>query len=382
MIEPNPIDTLASRVVARAMPMTIVVAGGASGAIAALLRQPGASRTLLDAQIPYSQQALATYLGHLPQSICSPDTARLLAWRAWTNARQLANIDQKSNCFGVSCTAALATQPARRGADRAHFALCDGLVSQVFTLELGRGGERATQEDHVSTHLLQLLLNEPDQNLQKQPDSTPDALGEVLAGNRLWCHVHANGRISDSPAPGLVISGSFNPLHAGHVRLARVAQKRTGLQAVFELTLTNADKPDLTGSQLLPRLQPFGRLAAVVISRISTFEAKAMAWPGATFVVGIDTALRVVDPRFYGSNRANMAKALENLRNSGCRFLVAGRATENGNFRTITDLPNLSDIPGAKELFEGIPEEEFRLDLSSTTIREGLKNPVPPDLAS
>ena len=136
MIEPNPIDTLASRVVARAMPMTIVVAGGASGAIAALLRQPGASRTLLDAQIPYSQQALATYLGHLPQSICSPDTARLLAWRAWTNARQLANIDQKSNCFGVSCTAALATQPARRGADRAHFALCDGLVSQVFTLEL------------------------------------------------------------------------------------------------------------------------------------------------------------------------------------------------------------------------------------------------------
>jgi hypothetical protein len=230
--------------------------------------------------------------------------------------------------------------------------------------------------------LLQLLLNEPDQNLQKQPDSTPDALGEVLAGNRLWCHVHANGRISDSPAPGLVISGSFNPLHAGHVRLARVAQKRTGLQAVFELTLTNADKPDLTGSQLLPRMQPLGRLAAVVISRISTFEAKAMAWPGATFVVGIDTALRVVDPRFYGSNRANMAKALENLRNSGCRFLVAGRATENGNFRTITDLPNLSDIPGAKELFEGIPEEEFRLDLSSTTIREGLKNPVPPDLAS
>jgi len=64
---------------------------------------------------------------------------------------------------------------------------------------------------------------------------------------------------------------------------------------------------------------------------------------------------------------------VERLRQLGCKFLVAGRATESGHFRTVADLPDLSDIPGARELFEEIPENEFRLDLSSTDIRGNLR---------
>lgn len=363
------LDTLASRVVSQAPPTAMVVAGGGSAAISAILRQPGASRVVLDAQIPYSRESLGKYLGQLPASLCSAETARLLAWRAWSRAWQLAQTDQKSICLGLACTAALATQPPRRGSDRAHLAICDGNMAHCHTLEMERGGDRGDQERLVSHHLLLLLLGQPGIGLKHETDELTSALAETLAGNRLWCHIHADGRISDSPAPGLVIAGSFNPLHAGHVHLARVAQKRTGLQAVFELTINNADKPCLVSSQILPRLEPFGRLAPVVVSRLATFLEKAESWPGTTFVVGIDTALRVVDPRFYGGTRVGLSTMVSRMRELGCKFLVAGRATEDGHFRTLADLPNVSDIPGARELFEEISESEFRLDLSSTDIR-------------
>jgi len=367
------LDTLARRVVSHCPPMAMVVAGAASSAIQSILRQPGASQVVLDAQIPYSREALGRYLGRLPESLCSVETARLLAWRAWNNAWQIAPTDKKSLCVGVACTAALATQPPRRGTDRAHMAICDGHTAHCHTLHLGRGGVRGEQEKQVSSQLLQLLLGQPGESLAPEPDELLSPLFETLAGKRSWCHIHADGRISDSPAPGLVIAGSFNPLHAGHVHLARVAQKRTGLQAVFELTINNADKPSLASCQILSRLDGFGRLAAVVVSRLGTFQDKAEAWPGTTFVVGIDTALRVVDPKFYGGTRAALAAMVERLRQLGCKFLVAGRATESGHFRTVADLPDLSDIPGARELFEEIPENEFRLDLSSTDIRGNLR---------
>ncbi len=44
-------------------PVALAVTGGGSLALNWLLGQPGASRTLTDAQIPYHQAALAEYLG-------------------------------------------------------------------------------------------------------------------------------------------------------------------------------------------------------------------------------------------------------------------------------------------------------------------------------
>lgn len=372
------LDPLAAGVVAQGEPMAMVLAGAATSALAAILRQPGASRVVLEASIPYAREELAAYLGFQPDSACSPATARALAWRAWAKARPLVASSHKIPVRGIACTAALATQPPRRGADRAHFALCDGLSTLCWTLQLDKAQARMEQEIKVSQALLGLLTNQPDPALVQEPPPPPDPLGDTISGKRTWCMVHADGRVSEGPAPGLIVAGSFNPLHAGHVSLARVAQKRTGLQAVFEITVTNADKPQLPSCEVLRRLEPFGRLAGVAVSRLGTFEAKAAAWPGATFVIGIDTALRVVDPRFYGGTRQNLAHALTGLRESGCRFLVAGRATETGRFRTVADLPDLSDIPAARDLFEPIPEKEFRLDLSSTDIRQKPKDHAHP----
>ena len=41
--------------------LVIAVAGGGTGAIAALARAPGASRTLLQAVVPYSKESMRAY---------------------------------------------------------------------------------------------------------------------------------------------------------------------------------------------------------------------------------------------------------------------------------------------------------------------------------
>jgi hypothetical protein len=60
-----------------------------------------------------------------------------------------------------------------------------------------------------------------------------------------------------------------------------------------------------------------------------------------------------------------MHAALEELRELGTRFLVAGRVHE-GRFLNLAD----AQVPGAfADLFDAIPERLFRADVSSTELR-------------
>jgi hypothetical protein len=83
--------------------------------------------------------------------------------------------------------------------------------------------------------------------------------------------------------------------------------------------------------------------------------------------VGADTAARLVAPRYYQGSEARLAEAFAHFRQAGCRFLVAGRADAAGCFLGMDGL----GLPAAhRDLFVGIPEAEFRVDLSSTRLRE------------
>src|SRR5262245_66662624 len=52
----------------------LAITGGGSGAVGELLRVPGGSRLLVEAQVPYDALALATFLGFAPAQACSADT--------------------------------------------------------------------------------------------------------------------------------------------------------------------------------------------------------------------------------------------------------------------------------------------------------------------
>lgn len=170
----------------------------------------------------------------------------------------------------------------------------------------------------------------------------------------------------DGPAPAALLPGAFNPLHAGHVRLAQVAARRLGGPVHFELSAANADKPDLPAAEVDRRVRQFAGVGPVWVTQAATFVAKARLVPGVGFVVGFDTAVRVIDPRYYGDVGCRDA-ALAELLAAGARFLVGGRVDPTGAFRQWS-----ADLLAGRfaELFEVIPEAEFRVDVSSTQLRE------------
>jgi hypothetical protein len=162
-----------------------------------------------------------------------------------------------------------------------------------------------------------------------------------------------------------VLPGSFDPLHEGHERLAAAAAAVLRAEVTFELSIANVDKPQMAELEVRRRAAQFAGRWPVVLTRASRFYEKARLFPGCVFVVGWDTAGRLVAPRYYGGGEQNVETALAGIRQAGCRFLVAGRAVD-GVFHSLSDVP----IPaGFRDMFSPIPEAAFRCDVSSTELR-------------
>lgn len=183
-----------------------------------------------------------------------------------------------------------------------------------------------------------------------------------------WLRLDPDGtiRVGD-PRPSVLLPGSFNPLHHGHTRLAAIATERLGAPVAFELSIANVDKPELTPEEVSRRLGQFLNRHAVYVSRAATFRAKAALFPGCVFVVGADTAARLVHLRYCGDDPAEMIRALDDIAAAGCRFFVGGRTDAAGRF---VDIGGVAIPAGYRDLFQGPGEREFRADVSSTELRQ------------
>lgn len=131
----------------------IVVAGGGLTAVNDIMSHPGASRFVLDVQVPYSMEAFIEYLGYKPESFCSLETAELLAYEALERAKVL---KKSARPIGIAVTAALATTRVRRGADKAFICIASPNCVGHYAIDLRTKG-RANQEAELSTYILNCI---------------------------------------------------------------------------------------------------------------------------------------------------------------------------------------------------------------------------------
>ena len=355
-------------------------AGAGSRALADLLGVSGASRTLLEALIPYAADSFDEFLGLRPEQYVSEDTGRRMAGRALARARHLRELEAWP-LVGLACTAAIVTDRPKKGEHRAHVAAWSPERLRTHTLHLAKGArDRAGEEGLVSALILNALakasgLSEqlalplgPGDNLAATTvEFSP--LAEQLRRDAIpFFGILPDGAIASEP-PAALLSGSFNPLHAGHTALVETAAALLGRPVAFEVSAVNVDKPPLPPAAVLDRLSQFAGRYPVYAANAPTFNLKARLYPGAVFVVGFDTAARIVEPRYYGDSEANMLAALAEIDDRGNRFLVAGRLDDDGLFH---ELPELVLPAGFETLFQAIPARLFRYDVSSTDIRAAL----------
>ena len=361
----------------------LAVSGAGSGAVGWLLGIAGASRTVLEVVVPYSRLSMVGLLGFEPQRFVSYETALSMAQAAFSKALLLR--EDARPALGLACTATIASDRPKRGEHRAHVAAWDDEGWAWYTLHLAKGRrDRAGEEEAVSvlvvealaracgvgggTDLESLLGLAGGESVQAGRGVHGSPLDRLLSGECASVLVGLDGRMAAGhPVRAPLLPGSFNPLHRGHEGLARAATQILGAGVTYELSVTNVDKPTLNDGEIRARLDQFLGKAEVVLTRAETYLKKARLFPGCAFVIGWDTAERLVAPRYYGGDGAAMLTALAEIRAAGCSFLVAGREIE-GVYHTLDEVPV---PPGFEGMFRAIPQAVFREDVSSTSLRSG-----------
>lgn len=386
--------------------LVMYVTGGGMHAPTWLLSVAGASRTVLGVRIPYSHESLADLvepvlpldsgIGGIPSA--STDMAMAMATAAFREAASLSEFG--APVLGVGVTCALATDRDRRGEDKAVICTKDS-QGQVVVTRVGfvKGQMSRLEQDMASSFVVINAVAsacgietpetsgdatyriERDFNSQMDTSNEPDtrrrSIRSLLSGAVQTVEFSGGCVFLDAPRRNRVyLPGSFNPMHEGHKQLLLVASQHDPNKrgAAFELSVENADKGLLDEGEIEHRIAQF--IAAdlpVVLTRAPLFTTKSSLFPGSTFVVGYDTAIRLVQERYYGSE-AEMVRQFATLVERGCSFLVAGRFdATTGTYRSMKDV-HVPDALCAMNLFAGIAEAAFRNDISSTELRNRAKH--------
>jgi nicotinic acid mononucleotide adenylyltransferase len=184
-------------------------------------------------------------------------------------------------------------------------------------------------------------------------------------GQKAFITISSLGKIVSLPKNFALLAGSFNPLHQGHQKLAQTVEDLIKEPVIFELSIANVDKPWLDQATVIKRISQFINYKSLIISKSATFMEKTNLFGGCNYILGYDTALRVLSPKYY-KDEQTMNECLNNIVKVGGKFLVAARSQNN-------ELKTLKDLSLPKELapyFIEIPINLFRMDISSTTLRD------------
>lgn len=435
----------------------ISIAGGGGHAISTLAATPGASSMLLEGSVNYSRQSYRSYIGlasHIKGfKYSSHEAAKLASEAALKRALKYRtdNLNLMTGCVGIGCASSLVSSASGEGVQGfGHIVATrsDGCqVSLNVTLAGMKGMENRTRQDEdvFISHLIlrSIELVQQADRLIKKSDKTETDVGDyikedwgtilvdqfeeedvasaaahrILDGNEqavVLLPTYREGRAVSFqamkfpaiPKGSLVVPGSFNPPHKGHIALAETAvamaesmeESRYSCKAAFmELSLTNADKPPIDPETVSARVSRFLELDhlpdhwGIILTRAPLFSQKVSTLqdcvldstdgskPKLSFVIGTDTFVRIIDPKYYNNEESAMIEAFRSM--EGVRFLVGGRLEQKKELSTARFVSGKEELEGLPEdvraMFTLIEEENFRVDISSTQLRQQEGGHVP-----
>uniref|UniRef100_A0A804IPG3 Cytidyltransferase-like domain-containing protein n=1 Tax=Musa acuminata subsp. malaccensis TaxID=214687 RepID=A0A804IPG3_MUSAM len=223
----------------------VYLSGGASQALGWLMSLPGASNTILEVVVPYSKNSMTQLLGkvRLLNPACSLHSFfsfLIYGYSYVINTFQSMFGKAGLPVLGVGFTGSLATTYTKHGDHRFYLSTrtCDRLWTSSVTLL--KGLRTREEEDRVSSHFLlkaisdackvsatfssELYESEVPDEYERQVDEDEE-LQQIIDG-KLCMKIYDFSGDKDTASERMVIlPGSFNPLHDGHLRLSEIASR-------------------------------------------------------------------------------------------------------------------------------------------------------------
>jgi hypothetical protein len=389
---------------------SFAITGGGISSFSLLFSQAGASSSILECTVPYACEATLEYTNSDEiKSWASVDTANRLAYAAFLRCNKLIKASNKAcNPVGIGATGNLVSNGNWKRGEHCIYVSCKSDNNMInFHLNLYKGINpnpfRTRQEEDdlcgklivcVCAYECGLLNNESlldfmyHNGLDNQDylEISNDPIHELLNGKvkHLVCRPQENRTFDFSQdfeqGKVVMLPGSFNPLHEGHTNaLVQSMNLLKSSVGMYELSVKNADKPTLSYGEIIFRLNNFRNQSLPILLTIDAplFIKKAEDYPNTTFVIGIDTLLRLFDPKF-GEPEKTLCD-FKRITSNGTRFIVFPRLISSASIPITLGVQNdthltlnmvKDKIPlDLYEFFTEVTDNEF-MDVSSSKLRK------------
>jgi len=368
--------------------IAIAVTGGGTGVIGEMLRYGGSSATFVYGHVPYAPEQTIKYIGSVPDKICSPETARMMAAKAFHDINDSKEND-KINPVGIGATSSLGKLGPEREGREHKICIAVQTREQIVNWTINLKKPRSREEEELLTEEFIIkafgttFLGFPEQEkMEIDLDESEtleilrtegDQLETIFHGSQnSLCFCDNKYQEKNPRSVNLVFSAAFNPVHDAHLLIAKIASEMIGYKCDFEMSIVTPHKPPLTYTDIQKRVEYFENFEYyrenknnIWLTRMPTFLEKARFFAPVTFAVGTDTVDRICDPKYYDNSETKMLEALKEMAEKQVKFICFAREVDGKIKKAISD-----NVPQEfKDIAIPVDHKIFASGLSSREIR-------------